>query len=72
MGGKRKYVYGKTRKEATKKLRDALAGKEKDTYYPDINLKDYSGQWLQDSVKDSVRTRAYERYESVCRVHVVP
>jgi integrase len=72
VGGKRKYVYGKTRKEAAQKLRDALAEQDTGTYYPDIKLKDYLGQWLEDSVKDSVRERTYERYEQISRNHIVP
>ena len=37
-----------------------------------LKIEDYIGQWLKDSVKDTVRTRTYERYESVSRVHIVP
>lgn len=72
VGGKRRYVYGKTRKEAAKKLGDALAEQKRGTYYPDIKLKDYLEQWLQDSVKDSVSERTYERYEQITRNHIVP
>jgi integrase len=70
--GKRKYLYGKTRQEVARKLREALAKTSNGIYYPDIKIEDYIGQWLKDSVKDSVRTRTYERYESVSRVHIVP
>ena len=70
--GKRKYLYGKTRQEVARKLREALAKMESGGYYPDIKIEDYIGLWLKDSVKDSVRTRTYERYESVSRVHIVP
>jgi integrase len=70
--GKRKYLYGKTRKEVAGKMRKALAETYDASYYPEITLEDYLGQWLNDSVKGSVRTRTYERYESVSRVHIVP
>jgi len=50
VGGKRKYLYWKTRKEAATKLRDAMAGQDKGNYYSDIRLEDYLGQWLEDSV----------------------
>jgi integrase len=70
--GKRKYIYGKTRKEVAGKSREVLAKTENATYYPDIEVEDYMGRWLKDSVKGSVRERTYERYESVSRVHIVP
>jgi integrase len=60
MGGKRKYVYGKTRKEAATKLRDAVAEQDNGNYYPDIRLEDNMGRWLGDSVRGSVRERIYE------------
>ena len=71
VGGKRKYLYGKTRKEVVGKLRETLA-ESGGAYYPDIAVGDYLGRWLEDSVKGSVRARTYERYESVCRVHIIP
>src|SRR3712207_3271334 len=72
MSGKRKYLYGKTRKEVARKMREALADTCNAYYYSDIALEDYLGQWLRDSVEGSVRTRTYERYESVCRIHIIP
>ncbi len=69
--GKRKYLYGKTRKEVVGKLRETLAESD-GAYYPDIGVEDYLTRWLEDSVKGSVRARTYERYESVCRVHINP
>jgi integrase len=35
-------------------------------------LGDYLDSWLTDSVKDTVRQRTYERYESIVRVHIKP
>jgi integrase len=70
-GGKRKYLYGKTRKEVVGKLKDTLAESD-GAYYPDIEVEDYLTRWLEDSVKESVRASTHERYESVCRVHIVP
>jgi hypothetical protein len=69
--GKRHYMYGKTRKEVAGKLRETLAGSD-GTYYPDIQVEDYLNRWLEDSVKGSVRASTHERYESVCRVHIIP
>jgi len=72
VNGNRKYLYGKSRKEVVGKMRDVLAKTGSGTYYPDIKIEDYVGQWLKDSVKDSVRERTYERYEQVARNHIVP
>ena len=71
LNGKRHYLYGKTRKEVAGKLRETLA-ESAGAYYPDIAVEDYLARWLEDSVKESVRARTYERYESVCRVHIIP
>jgi hypothetical protein len=35
-------------------------------------LGEYLDSWLTDSVKDTVRQRTYERYESIVRVHLKP
>lgn len=59
VAGKRHYVYGKTRREVAKKLKEALS-EVAGAYYPDIE------------VEESVRARTYERYESICRVHLIP
>jgi len=32
----------------------------------------YLDRWLVDSVRDTVRQRTYERYESIVRVHIKP
>jgi integrase len=37
-----------------------------------LALADYLDRWLDDSVKDTVRQRTYERYESIARVHIKP
>ena len=35
-------------------------------------MGEYLDSWLTDSVKDTVRQRTYERYESIVRVHIKP
>ena len=35
-------------------------------------MGEYLDRWLTDSVKDTVRQRTYERYESIVRVHLKP
>ena len=35
-------------------------------------MGEYLDRWLADSVRDTVRQRTYERYESIARAHVKP
>lgn len=73
-GPKRRTVYGKTRKEVSEKLTKAMADRDGGLVYDagKITVGEYLTAWLADSVRDTVRRRTYERYESLVRVHVVP
>ncbi|HEV2125170.1 MAG TPA: site-specific integrase [Chloroflexota bacterium] len=72
--GKRKSVYGKTRKDVQGKLRasqrDVDAGL--DVAADRQTLAQYLDRWLSASVKPSVKVKTYEGYESIVRVRVVP
>ena len=35
-------------------------------------LSQYLSYWLEHSVKDTIRPRSYERYESIVRLHIAP
>jgi integrase len=72
--GKRRYVSGKTKEEARRKLRTARADADQGLVFDTENLKvgEYLDRWLADSVKDTVRQRTFERYESIVRVHINP
>jgi integrase len=37
-----------------------------------LKVGEYLDRWLSDSVRDTVRQRTYERYESIVRVHIKP
>jgi integrase len=37
-----------------------------------ITVGEYVERCIEDSMKDTVRRRAYERYEQVARVHIKP
>ncbi len=74
-GRKRKFVYARTRKEAHEKLHAALQelqqgivleGNAKQT------VKQFLSDWLENSQKQQVRPRTYERYEEIVRLHIVP
>src|SRR5215204_4939230 len=73
-GGKRKSLYGKTRREVQDKLRvahreldaglDLTAGRQ--------TVGQYLTQWLSAAVRPSVKTKTYEGYESIVRVRLMP
>ena len=72
--GKRRYVSGKNKEEARRALREARAGADAGLVFDAgmVTLGSYLDRWLVDSVKDTVRQRTYERYESIVRVHIKP
>jgi integrase len=72
-GNKRRYIYGKTRGEVAKKLNEALSEVNKGLVYDDkgITVERHIDDWLIAS-KSSVRTSTWERYEQICRRHIVP
>jgi integrase len=71
--GKRKEVYGKTRKEVARKLAEAVSGREVNPSTEGApKLREYLNSWLNGSVKGSVRERTFERYEEISRKHLLP
>ncbi len=73
-GGKRKSLYGKTRREAQDALRAALRDLDAglDFAAGRQTVGQFLDQWLSASVKPSVKTKTYEGYESIVRVRVTP
>jgi integrase len=73
-GRKRKTLYGKTRQEVAAKLATALSNREGGLTFDagNLTLGDYLDRWLNDSVRDTVRQRTWERYEQIARVHIKP
>src|SRR4051794_24922599 len=67
--GKRKYFYGKTRKEVAENLKQAMrdldAGLDLDAGR--LTVAAYLDKWLAASVKPSVKVKTYITYESLCR-----
>ena len=72
--GKRKVFYGKTRKEVQEKLNQALYEQHQGTLVtaPNQTLAVFLTDWLENTQKDSMRSRSYERYEELIRLHIVP
>jgi integrase len=73
-GRKRRTLYGKTRTEVAAKLSKALANRESGLVFDAGNLTmgEYLDRWLSHSVRDTVRRKTYERYESIVRMHLAP
>ena len=72
--GKRRYVSAKQKSGCERKLREAMTDADRGLIFdrPDLKLGEYLDSWLSNSVKDTIRQRTWERYESICRVHVKP
>ena len=71
--GKRRYVYGRTRKDVAQKLIKAIADRESGMVYDSqsLTVARYLDRWL-DTVKDGVRTSSFRRYENMVRLHIKP
>ncbi len=72
-GRKRKYIYGKTRREVQEQLKIALREQQQGTLLttPQQSIEQFLRQWLE-SHRSSVRIRTYERYEQIVRLHLIP
>jgi integrase len=73
-GGKRRSVYGSTRKEAADKLARAIANNEEP--YPtlaamDITVREFFAQY-DDAVRDTMKRRSLETYRDIARLHLLP
>jgi hypothetical protein len=73
-GPKRKMIYGRKYKEVEAKLAEARGDAVRGITYDagTTTVGEHLERWLADSVRDTVRQRTYERYESICRVHLIP
>ncbi|GHO65054.1 site-specific integrase [Ktedonobacter sp. SOSP1-52] len=72
--GKRKTLYGKTRKEVQEKLKKALHEQQEGRMItaPQQTIKHYLEYWLEEVHRQSIRIRTYERYEEIVRLHLLP
>jgi integrase len=73
-GQQRRYVSGKTRQEAAKKLRKVLHDVDEGFVFDagPLTVEEFLNMWLRDSVRGSVRLSTYQRYESKVRCHLIP
>jgi integrase len=71
---KRKYLYGKTRKEVAEKLTEEL-GKQQRGLPVDVprqTVGQFLAWWLEHEVKPNREPGTHARYESTVRIHLVP
>ncbi len=73
-GGKRKSMYGKSRREAQDKLRAALRDLDAglDLGAGRQTVAHYMTRWLADMAKPKLRASTYKSYESYVRLHIIP
>jgi len=72
--GKRRGVYGRTKKEAQQKLRKLLGDADRGLLPPPekLTLDAYLERWFEDVVKPSVRPRTHKGYHDLARLHLLP
>src|SRR5829696_5052933 len=76
-GPRRRTIYGKkgeSREDVAAKPTKAMADRDGGITYDagKLTVEEHLRRWLSDSVRDTVRRRTYERYESIVRVHLIP
>jgi integrase len=73
VNGKRRYVYGRTRKEVAQKLNKAIAERDAGLFYDceNLTLEEYLDRWL-DSIRGTLAPRTARRHEELTRLHVKP
>src|SRR5437868_2325073 len=72
---KRKPIYGKARKEVAEKMKVALRDQQQGLLAKDARrqtLQQYLTDWLQNSVKPTVRPRTYASYKQLCGLYIYP
>ena len=72
--GKRRYVSAKKKGDAERALRQAMTDADRGLVFEGgtFTVGDYLTRWLTDSVKDTVRSTTFERYEQITRKHIIP
>jgi integrase len=73
-GPKQKTVYGKTRKEVSEALTEAMAGRNKGLVFDagKLTVGEHLRQWLEDVVKPSASHRTYSTNAQQVRTHIAP
>lgn len=71
VGGRRKYLYAKTKKAAFEKKREYEEGNSPQTksLQESVKFGDFITDWLS-SIEGSIKERTYQRHEEVVRLHL--
>ncbi len=69
----RKTIYGRTRQDVATELTSLLGKRDAGIALParGATVEQFMARWL-DTVRNSIRPRTYEKFESVVRLHIVP
>ena len=70
----RKSIYGKTRREVTKKLNQVLVDLDNGTYIDETNctLSEWLEEWLDVYVRPNVKPYTLDSYTRICNNHIKP
>jgi integrase len=73
-GPKRKYIYGRKKKDVERRLAEAMGDAAKGIVVVDENMtiSEYMTRWLEDSAKGDLGHRAYHNYRLQIRHHINP
>ncbi len=73
VNGKRRYVYGKTRKDVAVRLTKVVAERDAGLWFDseDLSLAEYMDRWLE-SLRGAVSHQTVRRHEELSRIHVKP
>lgn len=69
---RRKFVYGKTRKEVAEKLQALQRQHAAGITFTKLTVKEFLEQWLEQTVKRKNRVRTYDAYAKDVKYHIVP
>lgn len=69
---RRKFVYGKTRKEVAEKLQALQRQHAAGMTFTRLTVKEFLEQWLEQTVKRKNRVRTYDKYAEDVAHHLVP
>jgi integrase len=72
--GKRRYVSAKKKSDAEREFRQAMTDADRGLVFDagSLTVEAYLKRWLTDSVRNTVRSTTFERYEQITRIHIVP
>ena len=72
---KRKYFYGKTRNEVSKKLNMVINELNNRTFIDNSTnptMRMWLHTWLWEYKKNSIKPKTFEQYETILRIHAMP